>query len=42
MGWKKKIKSYPTSFKTFVKDEVKHLAIKKKDIDYKKFSQDVF
>ena len=41
-GLEELIKSYPTSFKTFVKDEVKHLAIKKKDIDYKKLSQDVF
>ena len=31
-------KSYPTSFSTFVKNELKHLATKKKDIDHKKFS----
>ena len=30
------------SFSTFTKNELKHLAIKKNGIDYKKLSQDIF
>ena len=39
MGW---IGSYPKSFKTLAKDEVKKLATSEKNIDYKKLSQEVF
>ena len=34
-GLEELIKSYPTSFSTFVKNELKHLATKKKNIDHK-------
>ena len=41
-GLEELIKSYPTSFITFVKNELKQLKTKEKDIDYKKLSQGIF
>ena len=41
-GLEELIKSYPTSFITFVKNELKQLKTKEKDIDYKKLSQEIF
>ena len=41
-GLEELIKSYPTSFITFVKNEQKQLTTKEKDIDYKKLSQEIF
>ena len=41
-GLEELIKSYHTTFSTFVKNELKQLATKEKDIDYKKLSQEIF
>ena len=35
VGLKELIESYPNSFNTFIKSELKQLAIKEEDIDYK-------
>ena len=37
-GLKKLIKSYRSTFNNFVRNEVRELAAKEKDIDYKKLS----
>ena len=41
-GLKELIESYPDSFRTFVKSELKQLATSDENIDYKKLSQDIF
>ena len=41
-GLKELIELYPNIFSTFVKNELKKLAAKKEDIDYKKLSQEIF
>ena len=39
---KELIESYPSTFNTFVRNEVTELAAKEEDIDYKKLSQEIF
>ena len=39
---KELIESYPSTFITFVRNEVIELAAKEEDIDYKKLSQEIF
>ena len=41
-GLKELIESYPDSFRTFVKSELKQRATSDENIDYKKLSQDIF
>ena len=41
-GLKELMESYPSTFNTFVKTEVRELAAKEEDIDYKKLSQEIF
>ena len=41
-GLKELIESYPDSFRTFVKSELKQLATSDENIDYKKLPQDIF
>ena len=41
-GLEELIESYRTSFSTFEKKNLKQLATKEKDIDYKKLSQNTF
>ena len=41
-GLEELIESYPMSFSTFIKNELKQLGTKEKDIDYKKLLQEIF
>ena len=41
-GLKELIESYPSTFNTFLRNEVRELATKEKDIDYKILSQEIF
>ena len=41
-GLKELIESYPSTFNTFVRNEVRELAAKEENIDYKKISQEIF
>ena len=41
-GLKELIESYPSIFNSFVRNEVRELAAKEEDIDYKKLSQEIF
>ena len=41
-GLKELIESYPDSFRTFVKSELKQLATSDENFDYKKLSQEIF
>ena len=41
-GLKEIIESYPSIFNSFVRNEVRELAAKEEDIDYKKLSQEIF
>ena len=41
-GLEELIESYPMSFSTFIKNELKQLGTKEKDIDYKKLLQEIY
>ena len=41
-GLKESIASHSSTFNTFVRNEVRELAAKEEDIDYKKLSQEIF
>ena len=41
-GLKELIESYPSTFNTFLRNEVRELATKEEDIDYKILSQETF
>ena len=41
-GLKELIESYPSTFNLFVRNEVRELAAKEEDTDYKKLSQEIF
>ena len=41
-GLKELFESHPSTFNTFVRNEVRELAAKKEDIDYKKLSQEIY
>ena len=41
-GLKELIESYPSVFNSFVRNEVRELAAKEEDIDYKKLSREIF
>ena len=41
-GLKELIESYPSTFNTFLRNEVRELATKEEDIDYKILSQEIF
>ena len=41
-GLKELIESYPSTFNTFLRNEVRELATKEEDIEYKILSQEIF